>query len=134
VQPPVLKEVLGGIRLTLAQHKELQKMSQLDTTVSEQVRKSIHRGDLLLDLLRQPKHTKVSFPEQTVLFYAVENGYFDDLDNHQWHEFMTYLLDLLRTRYRAVLKKIEAGTFDAKIKKEIQNIIADFKSEFVSNA
>ncbi len=133
VQPPVLKEVLGGIRLALAQHKELQKLSQLETTVSEQVRKNIHRGDLLLALLRQPKHTKVSFPEQTVLFYAVENGYFDELNNDQWHEFMMYMLDLLRTRYQKVLKTIEKGTFDKGVKKEIKKIVEDFKDEFVSN-
>jgi F-type H+-transporting ATPase subunit alpha len=132
VQPPVLKEVLGGIRLSLAQHKELQKLSQLETVVSEMVRKNIHRGDLLLELLKQPKHTNVSFPEQTVLFYAVENGHFDDLNDQQWQDFVVYLLDLLRTRYLKVMKTIEKGIFDDVVKREIETIVADFKSEFIS--
>lgn len=134
VQPPVLKEVLGGIRLALAQHKELQKLSQLETTVSEQVRKNIHRGDLLLELLKQPKHTNISFPEQTVLFYAVENGHFDELNKQEWNEFMMYMLDLLRTKYRAVLNTIESGTFNNATKKKVENIVADFKFEFISHS
>lgn len=132
VQPPVLKEVLGGIRLALAQHKELQKLSQLETVVSEKVRQDIHRGDLLLELLKQPKHTNVSFPEQTILFYAVENGYFDELDKEQWASFKFYMLDLLRTRYRKVLEKIEQGTFDARVKSRVEDIVSDFKAEFLT--
>lgn len=132
VQPPVLKEVLGGIRLALAQHKELQKLSQLETVVSEKVRQDIHRGDLLLELLKQPKHTNVTFPEQTILFYAVENGYFDELDKEQWANFKFYMLDLLRTRYRQVLDTIKNGVFDDAVKKEVETIVSDFKAEFLT--
>jgi len=131
VQPPILKGVLGGIRLSLAQHKELQKLSQLDTAVSEQVKNNIHRGNLILELLKQPKHTKVSFPEQTVLFYAVENGHFDELHEDEWSELMSYMLNLLRTKYTNVLSDIQKGIFNHQTKKKIEEIIYDFKSEFV---
>ncbi len=134
VQPPVLKEVLGGIRLALAQHRELQKVSQLETAVSEKVRKGIHRGDLLLELLKQPKHTKVSFPEQTVLFYIVDNGYFDELNKDHCSEFMAYILNLLRTRYVDVLSTIEKGVFDKAVKKKVEVIVKDFKDDFLSNS
>ena len=132
VQPPVLKEVLGGIRLALAQHKELQKLSQLETTVSEKVRKEIHRGDLLLELLKQPKHTNVTFPEQTILFYAVENGYFDELDEDHWANFKFYMLGLLRARYRDVLNTIEGGVFDDAVKAKVELVVSDFKAEFLT--
>ena len=133
VQPSVLKEVLGGIRLSLAQHKELQKLSQLETTVSESVKNEIHRGNLLLDLLKQDKHTCVTFAEQAVLFYAVEHGFFDDFSENTWSHFMNYLLELFRSRHRALLKKIATGTFDEKTKVRVKEIIEDFKHDFITN-
>ncbi|MCA9361879.1 F0F1 ATP synthase subunit alpha [Candidatus Kaiserbacteria bacterium] len=132
VQPRVLKEVLGGIRLALAQHKELQKLSQLDTTVSESVAKDIHRGNLMLELLKQDKHTHVTSAEQAVLFYTVENGFFDDFTEVEWGDFMVYLLDLFRSRHKPLLSQIEAGVFDEVIKKRIQKVVSEFKADFVS--
>jgi F-type H+-transporting ATPase subunit alpha len=133
VQPRILKEVVGGLRLALAQHKELQKLSQLETTVSEIVRQDIHRGNLLLELLKQDKHTFVSFPEQVVLFFAVESGYFDDFADADWAHFMNYILELFRSRHQKVLTDIQAGVFDEVVKRNIKQVIREFKDDFVTN-
>ncbi len=131
VQPRILKDVVGGIRLALAQHKELQKLSQLETAVSREGQRNIRRGVLMLDLLKQGKHTNVTWPEQVVLFYAVEQGYLDDIDESKWSNFEKLLLELIRNRYDEVLKKIYQGSFDKKVEAEIQDIIKDFKQEFL---
>lgn len=130
-QPDILKEVVGGIRLTLAQHKELQKLSQLETVVSEETQQKIHRGDLMLELLKQEKHTNITWPEQVVMFYTVEQGFFDDIAQDAWRRFEVLLLELIRTRYANVLKKIRGGTFDKRTKTKIQSIVEDFKQEFL---
>jgi F-type H+-transporting ATPase subunit alpha len=130
-QPSILKEVVGGIRLSLAQHKELQKLSQLETVVSNEARKKIHRGDLMLELLKQEKHTKIEWPEQTVLFYTVKEGFFDDIEKKKRSYFEILLLELVRNRYPDVLQKIKSGVFDEKIKIKIQEIVKDFKQEFL---
>ncbi len=131
VQPPVLREVIGSIRLALAQHKELQKLSQLETTVSDSVRESIHRGNLILELLKQPKHTGVSYPEQTVLFYAVEHGYFDDLSETVWGEFKLFLLNVMKTRSQELLDTIATGRFDDEMKQQVRTMVDDFKRQFI---
>ena len=130
-QPNILKKVVGGIRLALAQHKELQKLSQLETVVSNEAQKKIYRGDLMLELLKQEKHTNVEWPEQTVLFYAVEQGFFDDIEKEKWGHFEIRLLELARNRYPNVLQKIKSGVFDEKIRVKIQEIVNDFKQEFL---
>jgi F-type H+-transporting ATPase subunit alpha len=130
-QPKVLKEVVGGIRLALAQHKELQKLSQLETAVSNEAQKKIHRGELILELLKQEKHRAVLWEEQVVLFYMVEEGYFDDLEKEKWSNFENLLLELIRSRYPDVLFKIKGGVFDDKIKEKIKEIVDDFKQEFL---
>ena len=131
-QPKTLKEVVGGIRLALSQHKELQKLSQLETAVSIEAQKKIRRGDLVLELLKQDKHTNIEWQEQVVLFYAAEEGFFDDIEKNQWGRFENFLLELMRTGYPDTLKKIKGGAFNEGTKKKIKEIIADFKKEFVS--
>lgn len=130
-QPSILKEVVGGIRLALAQHKELQKLSQLETVVSVEAQKKIHRGDLMLELLKQEKHTNIEWPEQAVLFYMVEQGFFDAIEKKGLSNFEILFLELVRNRYPDMLRKIKNGVFDKKIKTKIQKIVTDFKQEFL---
>ena len=129
-QPETLQEVVGGIRLALSQRAELQKLSQLETAVSGEAKKKIRRGDLTLELLKQEKHTNVSWPEQAILFYAVENGFFDGLEKEKWGIFERLLLELARGRYPALLNKIKKGRFGAEVKKEISDLARDFRREF----
>lgn len=131
-QPPALKEVTAGIRLTLAQHKELQKLAQLETTKSEEAKRNIQRGELLLELLRQEKHAKVRWEEQAVLFYTVEKGSFDDLKKEDWRRFEELFLNLLRNRYLETLMSLKKEGFTQRIKEEIEDIVSDFKKEFIS--
>lgn len=130
-QASILTEVVGDIRLVLAQHKELQKLSQLETVVSEKAKEKIHRGSLMLELLKQDKHINVTWPEQVILFYVVEEGFFDDIVKDSWTEFEILLLAMLRARYRKTLNKIKSGTFDTKIKSTLKEIVKDFKEEFL---
>jgi len=130
-QPNLLKEVVGGIRLALAQHKELQKLSQLETVVSIEAQNKIHRGDLMLELLKQEKHTNIDWQEQVILFYTVEEGFFDDIEKKKWASFEILLLGLIRNRYPSVVKKITDGIFSKEIKEKIQEIVKDFKQEFL---
>jgi F-type H+-transporting ATPase subunit alpha len=131
-QPKALVEVVGGIRLALAQHKELQKLTQLETVVSEQARNKIHRGELTLELLKQDKHRHVLWPEQVVLFYAVEHGYFDDMEKEGWPKFERVLLELMRNRYHSVIDKVKSSnTLDDTVKDEIKEIVEDAKQEFL---
>jgi len=131
IGPQILKEVIGSIRLALAHHKQLQKLSQLETTVSSEAQKKIHRGNLLLELLKQDKHTNIKWEEQVVLFYTVEQGFFDDIVKEKWKNFEKLLLELVRNRYADILKIIKNNIFDYKVKTKIQEIVKDFKQEFL---
>ncbi len=131
-QPEAVNKVTGGLRLALAQHKELQKLSQLETTKSKEAMRKIHRGELLLELLKQDKHTNVSWEEQAILFYAVEKGYFDDLEKESWRLFEKSFLTLMRTRYLKLLQDVKKDGLASKNETRLRDAIADFKKEFSS--
>jgi F-type H+-transporting ATPase subunit alpha len=132
-QPPTLREVIGSIRLALAQNKELQKLTQLETVVNKETQKKIRRGELTLELLKQSKHTNVSWPEQVVLFYTVEKGFFDDIERDEWAKFETLLLEMVRNRYPDILETISQEEFGDKERKRITELVSDFKGEFASS-
>ncbi len=131
-QPPILKDVVGNIRLALSQHKELEKLIQLETTVSQKTEKQIYRGDLVLELLKQGIHQNIPWEEQVILFYSVEQGFFDDITKNKWQNFQELLLEMIKNRYQPIVKKIKSGSFNKTIQARIQTIIQDFKKEFLS--
>lgn len=130
VQPEALREVVGSIRLSLSQYKELQKLTQLETTMSKRAKTKIHRGDLTLELLKQENETNISWPEQVVLFHAVEHGLFDDMNKEMWKDFESMLLELVRNRYQDVLASIEKEKMTGHMRSTIQKIVKDAKREF----
>lgn len=132
-QPAPLKQVTGGLRLALAQHKELQKLVRLETAKSRKAAQKIHRGELLLELLKQNKHTNILWEEQVILFYMIEEGYFDDLPQSAWRRFENLLLELARNRYSDLLEAIKKKGVTPANKRRVEDIAADFKKEFLSS-
>ncbi len=131
-QAKPLAEVTKGIRLVLSQYKELQKLIQMETVISEDAQSKIHRGTLMVELLKQDKHTFVGWEEQVVLFYVIEEGFLDDVGEDDWRRFETLLLELMRNKYQGVLVKLKKGEFDDELKGKIKELVADFKREFLS--
>ena len=129
-QPKPLQAVTKGLRLALSQQKELQKLSQLETTISRKTVSNIHRGELILTLLKQKRHETVRWEEQAVLFYAVEQGYFDDMEMEQSSRFEEFLLELLRNRYPNIIEDIRKTGFTKKATRNIEVLVSDFKQEF----
>lgn len=129
-QPKILRKVTGGIRLSLAQYRELYRLSQLETEISKEARERIMRGGLLLQLLRQEKHRRVDWEEQAVLFYAATQGFLDELigeENERWEELFC---QMLRNQYSFLLVEIRKGRFDQELKLKIRQMVEDFKQEF----
>lgn len=130
-QPKVLTEVVGGIRLALSQHQELQRLSELETNLNLKAQADIKRGNILIEFLKQEKHTNLEWPEQAILFYAIHRGLFDDLDREKLADVGVLLGELIKARHQDILKQIKVGIFDERIKEKIAAIIADFKQRYI---
>jgi proton translocating ATP synthase F1 alpha subunit len=130
-QPKALTEVVGGIRLALAELSELQKISELETRLSDETEKEIRRGHLLIELLKQKKHVNVRWPEQTILFYSISKGLLDDIKRENLAELAAFLEGALASRCKDLLIKIKKGLFDGSVKAEIEAVIIDLKQEFI---
>src|SRR5512139_2730090 len=79
-QTKVIKKLGGGVRLALAQYRELAAFAQFASDLDEATRKQLERGRLVTELMKQPQYSPMSISEMAVTLYAADKGYFDDVE------------------------------------------------------
>src|SRR5438445_1153222 len=70
----------GGVRLALAQYRELAAFAQFASDLDEATRKQLERGRMVTELMKQPQYHPLQVWEMALKLFAVNNGYFDDID------------------------------------------------------
>src|SRR6201747_293455 len=79
-QTKVIKKLGGGVRLALAQYRELAAFAQFASDLDETTRKQLERGRLVTELMKQPQYEPLEVWEMAVTLSAVNQGHFDDID------------------------------------------------------
>jgi F-type H+-transporting ATPase subunit alpha len=78
-QTKVIKKLGGGVRLALAQYRELAAFAQFASDLDEATRKQLERGRMVTELMKQPQYRPLQVWEMALTLFAVTNGYFDDV-------------------------------------------------------
>ena len=79
-QTKVIKKLGGGVRLALAQYRELAAFAQFASDLDEATRKQLDRGRIVTELMKQPQYAPLSVAEQALTLFARRtSGYFDDV-------------------------------------------------------
>src|SRR5512138_1079184 len=78
-QTKIIKKLGGGVRLALAQYRELAAFAQFASDLDDATRKQLDRRRRVTELMKQPQYSPLSVAEQAITLYAVNNGYFDDV-------------------------------------------------------
>src|SRR6195952_1891402 len=108
-QTKVIKGQSGGIRTDLAQYRELAAFAQFASDLDEATRKQLDRGARVTELLKQPQYSPLSVSLMAVTLFAVNKGYFDDVDVKKVLPFEHGLHQYLRDKSAALLQKLEAN-------------------------
>src|SRR3546814_8379176 len=74
-----MKKLSGGIRIALAQYRELAAFAQLASDLDEATRKQLERGQRVTELMKQKQYATMSVAEPSLSIYAVDKGYMDDV-------------------------------------------------------
>jgi F-type H+-transporting ATPase subunit alpha len=106
-QTKVIKKLGGGIRLALAQYRELAAFAQFASDLDEATRKQLDRGRLVTELMKQPQYSPLSVSEMAVSLYAVNNGYLDDVPVNKVLAFESALHSFLKSKYKSLMENIE---------------------------
>jgi F-type H+-transporting ATPase subunit alpha len=95
-QTDIIKKLGGGIRLSLAQYRELAAFSQFASDLDEATRKQLDRGVRVTELMKQKQYAPMSVAEMALSIYAVNNGYFDKVDSKKVVEAETALQNFVK--------------------------------------
>jgi F-type H+-transporting ATPase subunit alpha len=127
-QTKVIKGLSGGIRTDLAQYRELAAFAQFASDLDEATRKQLDRGARVTELLKQPQYSPLPISLMAVSLFAVNKGFFDDLDVKQVLPFEVALHAHMKAKQAALLSKIEeTKALDKDGEAALAAAIADFK-------
>jgi F-type H+-transporting ATPase subunit alpha len=118
----------GGVRLALAQYRELAAFAQFASDLDEATRKQLDRGKLVTELMKQPQYAPLSVAEQALTLLAVTKGYFDDVPVEKALACETAMRAYVKSKFATLFDKIESTKdLDADGEKQLTAAIEDFK-------
>ncbi len=128
-QTKIIKKLGGGIRLDLAQYRELAAFAQFASDLDEATRKQIERGQRVTELLKQPQYHPMSVAEQAVSLFAANEGFLDDVPVSKVRDFEDALQDFMKSEYADLLDEINRSCdYNDEIAGRLREAIEKFKS------
>jgi F-type H+-transporting ATPase subunit alpha len=128
-QTKIIKKLGGGVRLALAQYRELAAFAQFASDLDEATRNQIERGIRVTELMKQAQYSPLSIAEMATSLYAANEGYLDDVDASKIVDFEAALLSYMNSNQAALISKInESGDWNDEIEAELKAAIEDFKA------
>ena len=106
-QTKIIKKLSGGIRISLAQYRELAAFAQFASDLDDATRRQLERGKRVVELLKQPQYQPLAVWDLAVTLYTVNNGYLDEVDVAQVLSFEKSLKDQLKAKHAALIQRIE---------------------------
>jgi F-type H+-transporting ATPase subunit alpha len=101
------KDTGAGVRLALAQYRELAAFAQFASDLDEATRKQLERGRLVTELMKQPQYQPLKIWEMALTLFAVNNNYMDDVEVIKAGAFERALRDHIAQKHKGLTEAIE---------------------------
>jgi F-type H+-transporting ATPase subunit alpha len=122
------KDTGAGVRLALAQYRELAAFAQFASDLDETTRKQLERGRLVTELMKQAQYHPMQVWEMGLTLFAVNNNFMDDVDVAQAGSFERALREFIRTKHASLVQAIEsAKDLSADNEAGLRSAIEEFK-------
>ncbi|WP_438971800.1 F0F1 ATP synthase subunit alpha [Methylophaga sp.] len=127
-QTKIIKKLGGGIRLDLAQYRELAAFAQFASDLDEATRAQISRGQRVTELMKQAQYQPLSVAEMAISLFAANEGFIDDVDVNKVGDFESALLSNMRSNEADLMATInDTGNFNDDIAGQMRTAIESFK-------
>jgi F-type H+-transporting ATPase subunit alpha len=127
-QTKLIKKLGGGVRLALAQFRELAAFSQFSSELDDATRKQLERGQRVTEVMKQKQFAPLSIGEMAVSLYAVDNGYMDDVAIKDIVGFEHHLLNYMRAKHADLIEAMnKSGELTKDIEERLKNAIQEYK-------
>ncbi len=127
-QTKIIKKLGGGVRLALAQYRELAAFSQFASDLDEATRKQLEHGQRVTELMKQKQYSPLSVAEMALSLFVANEGYLNDVDVKHVTKFEEALLSYARSEHKTILDQVnQSADWNDQIKASFQNIAETFK-------
>ena len=127
-QTKIMKKLSGGIRIALAQYRELAAFAQFASDLDDATRKQLERGQRVTELMKQKQYQPMSVAQQSLSIYAADKGYMDDVPVAKIGAFEEGLQAYFANSMADTMKKIdETGDWNDELEAAFKRGIEDFK-------
>nr|WP_281425988.1 F0F1 ATP synthase subunit alpha [Methylomagnum ishizawai] len=128
-QTKIIKKLGGGIRLDLAQFRELAAFAQFASDLDEATRKQIERGQRVTELMKQSQYAPYSVAQIAVSLFAANEGFVDDVPVNKIRDFEEALQGYMKSAQAALMDQINAtGDYNDAIQAGLRSALTQFKA------
>ncbi|MCK5354606.1 MAG: F0F1 ATP synthase subunit alpha, partial [Methyloprofundus sp.] len=126
-QTKIIKKLGGGIRLDLAQYRELAAFAQFASDLDESTRKQIERGQRVTELMKQNQYSPMSIAQMAVSLYAANEGFLDDVEVNKVRDFEDALQLYMKSDHADLMDNIDkSGDYSDEIQQGLTSAIENF--------
>ncbi|MDY4163527.1 MAG: F0F1 ATP synthase subunit alpha [Sutterella sp.] len=127
-QTKIVKKLGGGVRLALAQYRELAAFAQFASDLDDVTRQQLERGRVVTELMKQPQYQPLQVWEEALVLYAVNMGAYDDVAVSDALRVERGMREYLKTHHADLIEAIEAKKELSKdIDAQLKAAIEEFK-------
>jgi F-type H+-transporting ATPase subunit alpha len=130
-QIKAMRQVAGSLRLDLAQYRELAAFAQFGSDLDKATQAQLHRGQRLVEILKQPQYQPLPVEKQVAIIYAGTNGFLDPIATADIRAYEQELYRFLESRHPGILTGIASKKqLDDAMKGELDRAIKEFGPQF----
>ena len=127
-QTGLIKKLGGGIRLALAQFRELAAFSQFASDLDEATRKQLERGERSTEIMKQKQYSPMSVAAMSVSLFATNEGYLDDVEVNKVVDFEQALQSHMKSQHAGLLDELNQNpVYDDEVAAKLHEAVKDFK-------
>jgi F-type H+-transporting ATPase subunit alpha len=133
-QVKAMRQVAGRLKLDLAQYRELQAFAQFGSDLDEVTKRTLARGERMVQVLNQGRFDPMPVEEQVAVIFAGNQGFLDDLEVARVRPFMEGLRDYLRSQAADVLADIrDKGQLSEETETRLKEAVAAYHNSFAAD-
>ncbi len=126
-QTKIIKTLGGGVRLALAQYRELAAFAQFASDLDATTRAQLARGERVTELMKQKQYSPLSVAEMALSLYAVNEGFIDDVPVAKVIDYETELHDFAKANHGDLLDSInKTGNYDDEVAANLKAVCEGF--------
>mgnify|MGYP000548301474 FL=1 len=128
-QTKIIRKLGGGVRMALAQYRELAAFAQFASDLDAATRKQLDRGQRIMELMKQKQYSPMTVAQMAVVLFAVNQGYIDDVEVKKVQSFEQALHAAMKAKHSALMDEINAKPeYNDDIERKLRAALDDFKA------